>query len=714
MACQLEDPTGRERPGSGLPGEMRGGKIEQRKSHGAYRRAKRVEEDVIDEDGRSGRHGKVDGAETHQRQHPEKADQDKRYSDGVEAPIPGVAVEARVLGVELLFGHAVAVARAAYCFTSENGSCPVDDLLTLWPYANRAAARRVTMSSRSLLCSSGAAIFILALSACAGHAGFVPPGASRNPGVQSARLLLPATTARTRVRFRIAVPGRTRLSVPHRIFPAYVSTSTQKAAFVVQGQSENKPEPAQVFACTNVCTGSVSLPAGVDRITVTLKDRKGRHLCTGTASVLIFAKENNPLHFTLDGIVSKVDLVPTPAVLPVVPASQGSVLFEARDADGNVIMPNGQYVDIAGRALVFDVTSGDAALKLRTTIVSAPGSPIPFSYNGKLHLGTVTITPSAHPGTTTSARFTAANIRFVPGIARRLPPPVPMQALAVTQVRFQGGGSPSDSYLVTGNAAGNWVIFTFNRDSAVYALAASGPGFFAGPPLDNTAVAPLYGTNALYGFTRDPSGTYDSRVFSSYGAALPNAGNPCANATDVPIAGIPSTPSTTYCQRSTSSGAAEVIDASGAIFASGLARKIEGFAWQVNGTPVYHVYVLTAAGLYEDTGGADALPGATAIGRNESWYATGSQPYIGYATGAVELAGTRVAKFSHAIESLTGAENPSGVIYAMEQGGTFGVHTSTGLFETSILPIGNVVDVIPGLDYPVLVESDGTLDVMGI
>ena len=73
---------------------------------------------------------------------------------------------------------------------------------------------------------------------------------------------------------------------------------------------------------------------------------------------------------------------------------------------------------------------------------------------------------------------------------------------------------------------------------------------------------------------------------------------------------------------------------------------------------------------------------------------------------------TTVATFSHAVENVIAA---GGSFYAYENGGIFGVSGSSGVFESATLPIGAVVQVVTGVGgAPMLVESDGTIDVMGI
>lgn len=560
-------------------------------------------------------------------------------------------------------------------------------------------------------CRVAAAALVLTASACSSTFGSLPAPIS---GMRSASVERAADNASTRpgyatLRLRIWVPGRTHDSVPHRALPAYVSSATRKVAVTVQGANQSAPT-TQKFRCTAVCAGKIVAPLGVDLITLQLEDKKNRVLSRGSATVLVFKNSGNVFDFTLDGVPASVALVPESNVLPVVPASTGYVNFDARDADGRIITPDGHYVDGNGNPLVFTIKSSNAAYRLAVKTVSAPGAPISFSYNGTQHVGKVTLTAKAARGIHTTVNFHPATLTLVPAIVTRIAPPLPIQLTNATQVPVPGGSTAcsgstcfdANSLFFFGNDGGVSQTLAFNVATGAYGAAygqnTGGP--FAGPPLDRGP------TGGFYAFINDGNATYSA--VNDFGFAIAygyNFANPCGSAFLVPI-GYNSS-GTLYCQYG---GLNQVYDKThSAAVANGTAREIRTIGGvdyfvtvseQSASPPGQQVYV---------SGSTTPVAGAIGLGTD---VADGTIAYYADSDGTVKHGTTAVATFSHAVENVIAA---GGSFYVYENGGTFGVSRSSGVFESARLPIGAVVQVVTGVGgAPMLVESDGMLDVMGI
>ena len=550
------------------------------------------------------------------------------------------------------------------------------------------------------------ATLVFAASACSGANRSLPPVVNAVPGASIEEHAGASGVPKGYgiLRFRIPVPGRTHSTAPHRVLPAYVSSATQKVAVTVQGV--NQPAPTtKTFPCTAVCTGNIVAQLGVNVVTLKLEDKKNRALSRGTSTVVVF-KNGTVFDFTLDGVPASVALVPESNVLPVVPASSGYVNFDARDADGNIITPDGHYVDANGNPLIFDLKSSSKSFRLAIKTVSAPGMPIPFSYNGKQHVGKLTLTASAHKSVKTSVSFKTVTIKLVPGIAARISPPIPLQVLGATQVPMPTGstacrGVPClnpNNFFVLGNAGGQQVALTFDVMTGSYSVDGAGsslPGPFVFAPVDLGGL----GFSGYYANSPDSNswGAYDSSGFYGGGST------PCPALYNVPIG---DDGSALYC---TTFGVPNVYDDThSTLVAYGLPRKIRTlngttyFITANTSTPSQQVYV---------NGSLTPIAGANTMGANVTAPTTG---YYGDSDGTVKTiaGGNTVAKFSHAVENVV-AHGSS--IYAGENGKVFGVDGPAGTFETGPLQIGNVVEVVTGVKgRPMLVEGDGTLDVMGI
>jgi hypothetical protein len=547
---------------------------------------------------------------------------------------------------------------------------------------------------------------VLTASACSSAFNSLP---TPSYGVRSASINRAADSASTRdgyatLRLRIWVPGRTHDSLAHRALPAFVSSATRKVAVTVQGANQSSAT-TQKFRCTAVCSGKIVAPLGVDLITLQLEDKKKRVLSRGSATVLVFKQNGNVFDFTLDGVPANVSLVPESNTLPVVPASTGYLNFDARDADGRIITPDGHYVDANGNPLVFEVKSSNAAYRLAVKTVSAPGAPIPFFYNGTQHVGTVTLTAKGARGVHTTVKFHPTTLTLVPGISRRIQPPIPVQLMSATQVPVPasstacGGAGCFDpnAIFLLGNAGGQSATLRFDVTDGAYgqAVSANTNGPFANPPIEY--VTGFYGMISANG---QLAYEYDSGNFAGYGTGIPN---PCSGS---PI-GYNSA-NTLYCAIPGIFGSSVYDQTHSTFAANGQDRKIQ----EINGTTYLATVVQTTPAPTQQvwvSGSGTPVPGAISVGADPTNPATA---YYGDFDGTVKRGTTTVATFSSPVENVLGNGTS---IYVYESSGVFGVSGPSGKFESLVLPIGTVLEVVPGVNgVPMLVETNGMLDVMGI
>lgn len=558
---------------------------------------------------------------------------------------------------------------------------------------------------RLLLKALAAATLLLTVSACAtSNRTLLPP---TNVASSQARNDV-ASAARKGygiIRFRIAVPGRTRNSRPHRVVPAYVSSATQKVAVTVRG-ADQSASIEKTFPCTAVCVGKIVAPLGVDVVTLRLEDKKSRVLSRGTTTVVVF-KQGTAFDFTLDGVPVTAEVTPQSNLLPVVPASAGYVTFEARDADGRIITADGHYVDEKGNPLVFDIASSNKSFQLSVTTVSAPGAPIAYSYQGNQHVGKFTLTPSAHKGVKTSVAFKKTAVKLVPGIARRITPPIPVQLLSATQVPVPAGqtgcsGSrcfDGNAIFLLGNTGDLSTTLKFDVTDGAYGEART-----AGTlgPFSSTPIVYAIGfdgvmyQNGLWAEEQDDGNSLSLDSGSST--------NPCSGF--VPIGH--GSAGTLFCATGGLSQAGIYDMTHATPVAQGQDRKIQ----EINGTTYFATVVQATPGPTQEvyaSGSLTPVTGAISVGADAANPATA---YYGDFDGSVKRGTTTVATFSNAVENVLGNGNS---IYVFERSGVFGVSRPSGTFESVRLPIGTVLELVSGpKGAPMLVETNGVLDVIGI
>ena len=247
---------------------------------------------------------------------------------------------------------------------------------------------------------------ILAFALLAGCGGGSTPGVvpQQQPQPQPTQ----QKTQEAVVSFNIVVPTAT--GAHARRVPNYVSASTKSATIAVGGAT-----PTTVN-CTAVCSGTVSAPVGSDTFTVNLYDASngaGNLLSTGTLTQTIVAGQANTVNVTFNGVVASLALsFASPTVTPGTAGSVG-VTVNALDADGNVIVGPGVYVNASGNAVTIALSNSDSSgsSSLTQTSVTQPTSGIKLNYTAAFDANpTITANATGFTAATATLRFPAPTI----------------------------------------------------------------------------------------------------------------------------------------------------------------------------------------------------------------------------------------------------------------------------------------------------------------
>jgi hypothetical protein len=214
------------------------------------------------------------------------------------------------------------------------------------------------------------------------------------------------------VQFSINVPG---LSSKARQ-PAYISASTKSATISVTPGSAST-----IVNCTSVCSGQILAPIGSDTFTVKLFDATngtGNLLATGTLTQTIVIDQANSVTVTFNGVAVSlaISLNPTSVTIgtPKTGGSAIAVTVNALDADGNIIVGPGAYVDTNGNPLTLTLHDSDVsgATQLSQTTLTQPTTGITLSYNGN-SISSPTISVTA-PNLTTQQAILTVNAAATP------------------------------------------------------------------------------------------------------------------------------------------------------------------------------------------------------------------------------------------------------------------------------------------------------------
>jgi sugar lactone lactonase YvrE len=243
------------------------------------------------------------------------------------------------------------------------------------------------LSQGSIVFRAGLIALFMA-AGCSGHGSTVSAPIPQPPAG------VPTTPSATQVQFRIAIPSKTTPSASRRL--QYVSASTKSAVVSVAPGSA----AAVTVNCTTVCQGNIGAPIGTDTFTVKLFDGTngtGNLLSTGTLSFNVLIDVDNTINMTFNGVVAAVAVTVSPSAATFGQAQTSSVTVNALDADGNIIVAPGVYVNASGTPVTIALTNSDTSghTVLSVTHVTQPTAGITLTYDGNSYVSpTITGTAS--------------------------------------------------------------------------------------------------------------------------------------------------------------------------------------------------------------------------------------------------------------------------------------------------------------------------------
>lgn len=269
------------------------------------------------------------------------------------------------------------------------------------------------------------AIVAASLTACSGHVNAIPAAPNGLKQSQSAAVTV-----------RLKVPSKSSASGSRS--PKYVSPSTQSVKLTAGTASVAFNLSNSTYCAAGVCTVSIAAPIGQDTFSLSTYDGvldatgvpQGNLLSTASVAATVIAGTANTVNLTMNPVVASVALTTSVPwnnstrsnFIAGTPATM-SVTVNALDADNNVIVGPGSFVDRNGNPITLSIadsdTSGNTALN--TTSLSAPSSaPISISYNGKTFNGVYpSLSVSASGVTTVSQSLAVAGLyrATIPGDA---------------------------------------------------------------------------------------------------------------------------------------------------------------------------------------------------------------------------------------------------------------------------------------------------------
>ncbi len=281
------------------------------------------------------------------------------------------------------------------------------------------------------------------LSACGGRSGSGPlPNASNNSHNSGTAL----------VKFHIVVPAAApKIASSSVRKPNYVASTTASATVTVLPG----PVSASCTVSAGSCDGTVSAPIGSDTFTVSLYgvNPPANLLSQGTTTKTIVAGTANSVNVTFNPVVATVSFVPGPLSPELTLGTAGTAHLTVRavDADGNIIVGPGNFVDGSGNALTFGATvtndAGSAtAFGAVTGTAAAPGDTIALAYTGAVPAFGATLTPTIASGSgtptllaTSAAPFKATGTQVTETAAAGTPLGLALDPSAAGQVWYGAG-----------------------------------------------------------------------------------------------------------------------------------------------------------------------------------------------------------------------------------------------------------------------------------
>jgi len=162
---------------------------------------------------------------------------------------------------------------------------------------------------------------------------------------------LPAGVANREVSVHFLIPASISASNDHNRHLDYVSASTLSASVEVNNSSppditDLSPNSGSCTAAPNnarTCSIPIAAPNGNDTFDVRLLDAAsgGGSILSRSTTVLNVDDNTQSLNFTLNGVVSRVQVASSTASIPAGTATTIPVTVTAYDADNNIIIPPG-------------------------------------------------------------------------------------------------------------------------------------------------------------------------------------------------------------------------------------------------------------------------------------------------------------------------------------------------------------------------------------
>jgi len=268
--------------------------------------------------------------------------------------------------------------------------------------------------TRRFVFLGGAIVLGAALYACGG-------GGGGNAPIPLSPTTQPTATAPVQdgvAKLTIVIPPPSQQNEHLPRSPKFVSASTQSMTVALVNGGSQTPTPlgtpialvAGKGGCTAAaagggyqCTASITAPQGTDDFQVaTYASQTGTGTALSTGQIQVAVSANSPaVTLDLEGVPATVSLALGSPSLKVGYAGTTTIIVQAEDSSGNLIIGPGEFANPITLTL-----SGDTydTLAPQSASVTTPGQVVTLSYDGGTNVGT-TITPSGTGITGTPVTF---------------------------------------------------------------------------------------------------------------------------------------------------------------------------------------------------------------------------------------------------------------------------------------------------------------------
>ncbi len=289
---------------------------------------------------------------------------------------------------------------------------------------------------------------------------------------------------------------------------AYVSPSTQSISIAVNGGmptkanlSNGSPNCTAPLNASPTCTFDVVAPLGNDTFAVGLYDAQnatGNVLSTKLLTQTIVANTTNAIMLALDGVVRRITIAPGAAALAAGAIATTALVVNAFDAQSNIIVGPGPYVDLNGSALTINLAASQVqpaviapyiagAATLSAATLTSAAAPVTIAYDGKAllssqftatvtggatiapALATLSLTPTMYEYPSASAGAFAFSIAVgpdkqiwvslfnLPAVERFAPPAPGATQLNATLIPLPAAGGDAAMGMAAGSDGNMWV-----------------------------------------------------------------------------------------------------------------------------------------------------------------------------------------------------------------------------------------------------------------